>query len=343
MTHLCAVIVTFNRLAKLRRTLTYVLAAQADSVVVVDNACSDGTSEWLDSLDDPRVTVLHLENNMGGAGGFHHGFAYAVEQGLADWIVCHDDDAWPDAAALRRFRSLLPALPGTVGGVAAAVYTPQQHICEMNRPSFNPFATAGRLLTTVLRGRMGFHLPDKAYHRQELVDIDCSSFVGCFLRVSWMRRTHSLPRKELFIYADDVLYTYGLRQAGMRLVFAPDIVFLHDCESLEAESGRYTRLWRMYYTYRNGIELYRQLAGRLFPLVMLMKLASWLLKGRHYPAGQPYYRVLRQAVSDGLRRDFSRSHDAVLRLSAADKPVTAKASPPHGLSSTPLVARKRLP
>ncbi|HEX6592315.1 MAG TPA: glycosyltransferase [Moraxellaceae bacterium] len=342
MTHLCVVIVTFNRLEKLQRTLRHVLAAQADSVVVVDNACSDGSAEWLDSLRDPRLTVLHLDRNQGGAGGFHHGFSHVLQQGHADWIVCHDDDAWPEASAFLRFRAMLPSLPDTVGGVAAAVYTPQYRICEMNRPSLNPFGTARRLLTTLLQGRMGFHLPDAAYRGSAPADIDCSSFVGCFLRVSTMHRTQLLPRRELFIYADDVLYTYSLRQAGMRMVFLPEIVFIHDCESLEAESGRYTRLWRMYYTYRNGIELYRQLAGRLFPLVMVLKLVSWLLKGRHYPGNQPYYRVLGQAVVDGLRGDFSRSHDDVLKLAAATGVPAAKHPSRQRLAPAPFI-RKRLP
>lgn len=315
MARVSVVTVTFNRLEKLKRSVAAVLSEPVDELVIVNNASTDGTREWLGTLDDARLTIIHLEENGGGAGGFYHGFRHVIAAGTADWLVCHDDDAWPQAGALEAFRHIEAGLTEDVAGVAAAVYKPDGDICEMNRPSFNPFRSASMLMSTFLRGRAGFHVDDATYHYGEgLVDIDCSSFVGCFLRVSFMRTHHRLPRKELFIYADDIIYTFGIRQSGMRHLFAPDIVFIHDCETLEETPGVYTTLWKTYYTYRNGLELYRLLSGYFFPLVLLAKLASWLLKCRHYASKADYLRILACAVKDGLRRDFSRSHADVLRL-----------------------------
>lgn len=324
MSRISVVIVTFNRLPKLQHSVAAVLAEPVDELVIVNNASTDGTREWLDSLQDPRLKRLHLEENCGGAGGFHHGFAHVVAAGTADWLVCHDDDAWPQAGAIQAFRRLEGDLADEVAGVAAAVYTPGGDICEMNRPSFNPFRSGAMLMSTFLKGRAGFHVDDATYHYgEELVDIDCSSFVGCFLRVSFMKTPHRLPRKELFIYADDIIYTFGIKQAGLRHLFAPDIVFIHDCETLEDRPGVYTRLWKTYYTYRNGLELYRLLSGHFFPLVFLAKLTSWLLKCRHYPSRTDYLRVLAYAVKDGLARNFSRSHTDVLTLAASRHPPAA--------------------
>lgn len=72
-----AVIVTFNRLGKLPKTLETVRAQTHDCewVVVVNNASTDGTRAYLDGLDDPKLVVLHLDENLGGAGGFEHGMA----------------------------------------------------------------------------------------------------------------------------------------------------------------------------------------------------------------------------------------------------------------------------
>ena len=45
------------------------LPALLAALVVVDNASSDGTAHYLEGLDDPRLDVLRLETNTGGAGG----------------------------------------------------------------------------------------------------------------------------------------------------------------------------------------------------------------------------------------------------------------------------------
>ena len=52
-----ALIVTFNRLTMLKRTLVHTLNMSFDQVLVVNNASTDGTKEWLDCLDELRLTV----------------------------------------------------------------------------------------------------------------------------------------------------------------------------------------------------------------------------------------------------------------------------------------------
>lgn len=73
---LVAVVTTYNRLNELRITLERLLAVAKDSlgaVVVVNNCSSDGTEEWLNTQQDPRLLVHHSECNLGGAGGFEVG------------------------------------------------------------------------------------------------------------------------------------------------------------------------------------------------------------------------------------------------------------------------------
>lgn len=307
-----AVVVTYNRLTKLRQTVQATLSQSVDRLIVVDNACTDGSAEWLASLDDPRLSVLRLPENIGGAGGFHHGFAAAIEDTATDWLVCYDDDAWPQEGAIDTFRAM--TLPADVAGVAAAVYLPDGQISEMNRPSLNPFASLQQMASVALGGRMGFHVKDEAYAATGLTDIDYSSFVGCFLRAPVIRDRLGLPRAELFIYADDIIYTFGIRQQGLRHVFAPMVKFTHDCGTLQGQQDIYKPLWRAFYSYRNRLELFRIVSGRLFPLVLLIKLPGWVLKARHYDQPWLFLDVLRRAVSEGVRRDFSRSHAQVREL-----------------------------
>ena len=100
---IAAVVVTFNRLALLQRLIPALAeVAGLDEVLVVDNHSSDGTAGWLrEQAATSRVPVLSrtLDNNAGGAGGFHEGLHWAVERG-ADLVWLMDDDGLPDPDCL---------------------------------------------------------------------------------------------------------------------------------------------------------------------------------------------------------------------------------------------------
>lgn len=311
--NLVAVVVTYNRLAHLKNTVTRSFEQSLNHLIVVNNASTDGTAEWLATVDDPRLEVITLEDNRGGAGGFHAGFAHAMSLADIDWLVCYDDDAWPQPGAFDAFRKCTFA--DDVAGVAAAVYLPTGQISEMNRPSINPFSSIRQMIRTAFGGRMGFHVSDEMYGSAKNIDIDYSSFVGCFLRMTAIRSFLGLPRAELFIYADDIIYTYGIRQAGLRHVFMPHVRFTHDCVTLVGQQDIYTPLWRAFYSYRNRLELFRLVSGRLFPLVVLMKLPGWVLTARHYDSPKRFLLVLSVAVWEGICRNFTRTHANVRALS----------------------------
>ncbi len=66
-----AIVVTHNRLTQLQRTVQSVLdpaEGPLHALIIVDNASSDGTAEWLASQRDSRLHVEVLRENRGGAG-----------------------------------------------------------------------------------------------------------------------------------------------------------------------------------------------------------------------------------------------------------------------------------
>lgn len=88
-----AFIVTYNRLSSLKRVIACVQnqTYKLDEIIVVNNNSTDGTTEWLSTVDG--ISVIHQEN-VGGAGGFHTGVKTCYERG-ADWIWMMDDDVFP--------------------------------------------------------------------------------------------------------------------------------------------------------------------------------------------------------------------------------------------------------
>lgn len=305
-----AVIVTCNRLTMLKTVLAQTLAQNFSAVVVVNNASQDGTGNWLDTQTDPRLHCLHETVNSGGAGGFARGMDYAAHHTGCDWLVCFDDDAWPQPDALSVFQSL--PLPPSVGGVAAAVYFPGGAVCEMNCPGLNPFASARKFFQILKSGKRTFAIAPAAYRQSRPLPVDYASFVGFFVRADLVRGPLGLPQKDLFIYADDTLYTWKLRSLGWTILFVPGIRFYHDCTTTVSFARN---RWKIYYIVRNRILFYKKIAGWLFapfaPL-LLLSLLKFYVKNRN----TPHIRALMLAgLRDGLRGDTTRPHSSIIFLS----------------------------
>ncbi len=333
--HLVAIVVTYNRLDQLQVTLARLLTEDCDLVLVVDNASSDGTAEWLAgqlaTQGDPRLQVLRLPENGGGAGGFEAGLAMARDRWDPDWCVLMDDDARPMPGACALFRKLAADLDpdaegaDAVGVIGAAVLLPDGRVSEMNRPGLNPFWHPSLLWQTLVRGnRAGFHLDDAAYAPDAGPrDIDLSSFVGYFVSRGTMRRA-GLPEGGLFIYGDDVLYSLRLRRQRIGIRFMPAIRFEHDCGTMD-EGFVYRPLWKIYYHCRNGVDIARQAAGPVvFPAALAFYVMMWWRRGQRCPAGErPLYRKMMWAgLRDGLRGRRGRN-DAIHDMATLARPAVA--------------------
>ncbi|MFA3920798.1 glycosyltransferase family 2 protein [Ruegeria hyattellae] len=323
---LVAVVVTHNRLAKLKPTLARLLAADSahlDAIVVVNNACTDGTADWLKSQRDPRLNVIASAENIGGAGGFERGLRHAMQHLDPDWLVVMDDDACPTPGALALFHAH-PRADDTA--FAAAVYFPDGRICEMNRPSRNPFWSPALFLRSLVRGRDGYHIPRSAYDADTPCPIDLTSFVGLFLPRRIIDEI-GYPEPGLFLYGDDVIYTLTLRRRGWNILFDPALRFEHDFSTFQALGPQVIRpLWKVYYYCRNRLLMYRAAAPLLFWLLLPLLGLKWhLAVGRYGAEKSLYLRLLRRALRDAAARNTDLCHDEVLALAGA--PVSGSECP----------------
>jgi GT2 family glycosyltransferase len=101
-------VLTHNRLHLLRKCVDNVLARTTATaeIVIWNNASTDDTREYLDSLDDPRLVVVHHQANLG-----QSGYAEAFRLTESPFLVEVDDDivdapeGW-DATLLEAFERL---------------------------------------------------------------------------------------------------------------------------------------------------------------------------------------------------------------------------------------------
>ena len=101
------VIVTYNRLEKLKYTLKCFdnQTVVPEYIIVVDNASDDGTAEylatWRANESTTKKIVISNDTNLGGSGGFYTGLNRALKES-AQWIWVQDDDAFPESDAIEK-------------------------------------------------------------------------------------------------------------------------------------------------------------------------------------------------------------------------------------------------
>ncbi|WP_328828527.1 glycosyltransferase family 2 protein [Nocardioides acrostichi] len=208
-----AVVVTYNRLALLKRLVPRLTEIGRQTpglteVVVVENASTDGTTAW---LARQPVTTRSLPGNRGGAGGFHEGVRYAIEETDADLVWLMDDDGLPDPDCLATL------------------------LTETDLDFWGPMVVdeedAERLVFPI-------RLPGgtKVVHR--LADVEAAGgerrrideivipFNGVLVTRALAERI-GYPREEFFIWGDDHEYRLRAEQAGARIATRTDAVVRH--------------------------------------------------------------------------------------------------------------------
>lgn len=239
MKKIAAVIVTYNRFELVKKTIDALRnqTRKLDNIIIVDNDCTDGTSEWLDDQDD--LTVVHQEN-VGGSGGFWRGIKEAYEREY-DWIWCMDDDVFPREDCLERALNIATDEVGIV--------------CPMRIMSGKPFVTevVDMNLSNIFKPMHGRLVSQAETVGRVPVEIQGMTFEGPLIRRETIGKI-GLPNKDLFILYDDTDYSYRAFLAGYKVLFCPEaLIDKHDFgQSKTWEETVIGNKWKLWYDKRNA-------------------------------------------------------------------------------------------
>jgi GT2 family glycosyltransferase len=267
-----AVVVTYNRREMLVQCLE-ALARQTrpvDGVVLVDNASSDGTLEYVTaSRVGARVPLwyVRLRRNGGGAEGFHYGVREALAHDC-EWLWLMDDDCEPAGDALERLLGS-PRAPDAAL-LAPVVRDGPGRVLPINRGHARPRWLFAPL---VAASAAEYASPDD-------VPIGFCSFVGPLVRASAARRA-GLPLREAFIRFEDVEYVQ--RMPGPKWMVTGAEIVHHDPQPVAGSDARamwsdfsqpipFAQQWKRLYGVRNLI-----VCGRRGGYMRLGHVAAYLL------------------------------------------------------------------
>ena len=265
-----AVVVTFNRLDLLKECIGALLAQskKPDEIIVVNNGSTDGTLEWLESVEGLQVIT---QDNTGSAGGQNTGFKEAYNRG-ADWIWCMDDDVVPKTNALEKLVEASEKNPDA--GFLSSLVVGDDNT-PMNIPIIN------------MKKNKNHYAGWADKLAKQMIKVKYSTFVSLFVNRAAIERV-GFPIKDFFIWNDDYEFTARISQHFENFLVANSEV-LHK-RVIQAPPGivieeNKNRIPNYFYLYRNKSFVRKRYEGTIPYLDFLSGAFStfWvsLFKGKH--------------------------------------------------------------
>ncbi|WP_104201876.1 glycosyltransferase family 2 protein [Billgrantia saliphila] len=195
-TKVIGVILTYNRKELLELCLKAIHSQTrpCDMILVINNASTDGTLEFLKSGKYPNIKVYSLKINVGAAGGFNTGFRLAYDNG-ADHVWMMDDDVIPESDALEKLLvadELLERKGMSRSYLLSTAYT--EHGQVTNTPQVSN-----------ARNRAGyFGWPEQLEHG--LVAVGSGTFVSILVPRNTLEK-YGLPISSMYIWGEDAEFT----------------------------------------------------------------------------------------------------------------------------------------
>lgn len=243
------VIVTYNRLEKLKKTLQcYENQTQPfRNLIVVNNHSTDGTTEFLSQWEKTDTSfakfIITTDENLGGSGGYYLGQKKALELN-SDWVFMADDDAYPDLQMMEHFYSF--AACHDINGYSAVCAQVNYINGEIN------YKHRSRV---IIRQKRFCDRSDSVAedYGKEFFLIDFLSYVGPFVNMNALRQV-GVVNPKYFIYYDDSEHSLRLKKYG-ELICVPSILITHD-EMPEATNPTPNPIsWKDYYFNRNKMHM----------------------------------------------------------------------------------------
>jgi len=204
---IAVVVLTHGRVHLLRQCVENVLARTSElttEIVIWDNASTDGTAAYLDSLDDSKIRIVHHSRNIG-----QSAYADAFRMTSAPYMIELDDDVvdappeW-DRTLLEAF----VALP-QIGFLAPNIAdNPHDQLAKVMRERAHLYSTEESNGILLLRGPVGGAC---AMTSRELNE-----------RVGGFRKN----RKQIF-WLEDAAYIEDIAKLGYSAAYLHDLRITH--------------------------------------------------------------------------------------------------------------------
>jgi len=233
------------------------------SLLIIDNGSTDHSAEALEQIEDCRIQLIRLPQNMGFTGGCNIGFDIALKENV-DYVWLLNSDSVTEATTLSSL--VRTAEEDSRIGLVSPL------IASLQRPSI--FIYAGGYFDAQTPACRSTRDPQVAVrwaseHRESILLLG----TALLIKVKLIQRIGMLDAK-LFAYWEDTDYSMRSNKAGFLNVVDMTATIYHS-EKFPTDSPQDIRPHFWYYVARNEIRFWKKHAGyfsRLRPLWWTYKL-----------------------------------------------------------------------
>jgi GT2 family glycosyltransferase len=221
-------IVTFNSRLEIERCLDCLFAQTGVplEIVIWDNASTDGTAEYLQTISHPAIRVLPSLTNM----GFCAAHNRVIKESKAEFVLVLNPDCYlePDylPAAIEAARS--EAEIGAVAGKLYRLRDPRQPFVDARKEGV--LDSAGIYFTPSLRhfDRGSNELEGDRFNATEWV-FGVTGAAALYRRemLEAIRIHHEYFDEDFFAYREDADLAWRMQSAGWKCLFTPKAVGYH--------------------------------------------------------------------------------------------------------------------
>jgi GT2 family glycosyltransferase len=267
---IATVIVTYNRNKLLKKCIKAIQnqTVQINSIYVINNGSTDGTSDW---LDKQKGLIVINQENCGGSGGFYRGIKEAYEKGF-DWIWCMDDDVYPDKICLENMLKF----DSDNTGIICPIRIQNGKITISEIKKFN--------LTNPLRSLHYNKIKEIDIIDNKFNYIEGIAFEGPLIKKEIVAKI-GLPNKDLFILYDDSEYGYKSILAGYKIKLVSSAIFYKEffLSKLTIKELIKANKWKTNYHVRNTAYFNKKygknvLVKKIRPFACMLKYELYICK-----------------------------------------------------------------
>jgi len=233
MHDVCVVTVTYGERADfIDKVIKTAFDQGADKLIVIDNASGDKTKKLLKKAEQKyssRLIVKYLDKNTGSAGGFYLGIKEASKQ-RNDFIYLLDDDNELENAAIKSLFNLWEKIDEKDKNRKIALHSWREknnshfryiekdklsdtdvvsknlfHFNSFNR--FELFSTGNNFIKSLF-----FKKKNKVkWNTAQVISLPWATYGGLFIHKD-MLKVISFPKKDMYLYSDDLEYSLRITQ-----------------------------------------------------------------------------------------------------------------------------------